>query len=280
MSTRLERFHHDGLVFDVHDSGPEDGDPVVLLHGFPERATSWRHVEPLLHAAGLRTYALDQRGYSPGARPEGRTHYKTELLAGDVAALIRTIGRPVHLVGHDWGAIVAWTVAGVHADLVRTLTAVSVPHPVAFKRAMTSSKQALRSWYIGLFQLPRLPELLLASTGGRFLDRMMIAAGMTAEDVARVQREVVDDGALPHAIGYYRALPLSDRSVMGRTVRVPTTMVWSTGDTALDRRGAELTGDHVDAPYELVVLDGVSHWIPTHAPEALAEAILERVAGT
>lgn len=280
MSARLERFHHEGLTFDVHDSGPEDGDPIVLLHGFPERATSWRHVEPLLHAAGLRTYALDQRGYSPGARPEGRRHYRTELLAGDVAALVRTIGRPVHLVGHDWGAIVAWTVAGLHPDLVRTLTAVSVPHPAAFRRSMTSSPQALRSWYIGLFQVPRLPELLLGLSGGRFLERAMIATGMSREDVTRVQDEVVATGALPHALGYYRALPLSDRSVLGRTVRVPTTLVWSTGDTALDRRGAELTGDHVDAPYELVVLDGVSHWIPTHAPEALAEAILERVAGT
>lgn len=280
MSARLQRFRHDGLTFDVRDSGPVDGDPVVLLHGFPERATSWRHVEPLLHAAGLRTYALDQRGYSPGARPEGRRHYRTELLAADVEALARTVGRPVHLVGHDWGAIVAWTVAGLHPDLVRTLTAVSVPHPAAFRRSMLSSPQLLRSWYIGLFQVPRLPELLLGVSGGRFLERSLIATGMSQEDVERVDREVVQTGALPHALGYYRALPLSDRSVLGRTVRVPTTLVWSTGDTALDRRGAELTGDHVEAPYELVVLDGVSHWIPTQAPEALAEAILERVVGT
>ncbi len=267
-----------GIRMHVAEQG--DGPLVVLLHGFPDRATSWRHVEPLLHAAGLRTYALDQRGYSPGARPEGRRHYRTELLAGDVEALIRTIGRPVHLVGHDWGAIVAWTVAGLHPDLLRTLTAVSVPHPAAFRRAMTSSPQLVRSWYIGLFQLPRVPELLLGLSGGRFLERAMIATGMSREDVARVQEEVVADGALPYALGYYRALPLSDRSVLGRTVRVPTTLVWSTGDTALDRRGAELSGEHVDAPYELVVLEGVSHWIPTHAPEALAEAVLERVAGT
>lgn len=280
MGQRLERFHHDGLDFDVTDTGPLDGDPVVLLHGFPERATSWHRVAPLLHAAGLRTYALDQRGYSPGARPEGRRHYRLELLVGDVEALIRTIGRPVHLVGHDWGAIVAWALAGSSPGSLRTLTAVSVPHPAAFRAAMLSSPQLLRSWYVGLFQLPRVPELLLGLSGGRFLDRALVATGMSREDVERVDREVVQSGALPHAIGYYRALPLSDRSLLGRTVRVPTTLVWSSGDTALDRRGAELTGRHVDASYELVVLEGVSHWIPTHAPEALAEAVLERVAGT
>ncbi|MBC9734419.1 alpha/beta fold hydrolase [Nocardioides marmotae] len=280
MSARLERFHHDGLTFDVHDSGPEDGDPVVLLHGFPERATSWRHVEPLLHAAGLRTYAMDQRGYSPGARPEGRSSYKVELLVGDVEALVRIIGRPVHLVGHDWGANVAWALTGQHPELIRTLTAVSVPHPAAFTAAMTSSDQALRSWYMLLFQLPRVAELSAQVGGGRVFERFLRNAGMDEEDVARVHREVVEDGALPHALGWYRGLPLSDRSVMGHSIQVPTTMVWSDGDVALARKGVELTERYCRSDYELVVLEGVSHWIPTHAPEALAEAILERVAGT
>lgn len=280
MSARMQRFRHDGLAFDVTDEGPVDGDPVVLLHGFPERATSWRLVAPLLHEAGLRTYAMDQRGYSPGARPEGRSHYRTELLAGDVEALIRTIGRPVHLVGHDWGAMVAWVVAGQHPDLVRTLTAVSVPHPAAFTAAMTSSDQALRSWYVLLFQLPRVAELTASLGGGRLFDRLLRSAGMGDDERARVRREVVEDGALPHAIGWYRGMPLSDRSVLGRSIKVPTTMVWSDGDTALARRGAELTERYCRSDYELVVLQGVSHWIPTQAPEALAEAVLERVAGT
>ena len=88
------------------DEGPLDGVPVVLLHGFPERASTWRDVAPLLHARGFRTLAPDQRGYSPGARPPRRRDYRVALLAGDVVALIERIGRPVHLVGHDWGAVV------------------------------------------------------------------------------------------------------------------------------------------------------------------------------
>ena len=155
--TRLLRYRHDGLTFDVRDEGPVDGDPVVLLHGFPERDTCWRDVAPLLHAQGLRTYAPDQRGYSPGARPPRRRDYTMHKLEADVVALIETIGAPVHLVGHDWGANSGWLVATHRPDLVRTWTAVSVPHPAAFRRAMFSSRQAFSSWYMGAFQTPAPP---------------------------------------------------------------------------------------------------------------------------
>src|SRR3954467_12967075 len=100
MSERITTISNEGLTFDVLDEGPEDGTPVVLLHGFPERSTSWREVAPILHAAGLRTFALDQRGYSPGARPGRRRDYRFSLLCGDVVALIEQIGSQVHLVGH------------------------------------------------------------------------------------------------------------------------------------------------------------------------------------
>ena len=275
---RITTLEHHDLVFDVVDEGPIDGEAVVLLHGFPERSTCWRDVAPLLHAAGYRTVAMDQRGYSRRARPTGgRRDYRLELLAGDAAALLLRVGggRPVHLVGHDWGAIVAWATTQTRPDLVRTLTAVSVPHPAAFLASMTRSTQALKSWYMAFFNLPRAAEALAAKQGGLF-DTLLRRTGMTREDVERVHREVVDTGALPGALGYYRALPFLDRKASGRPVRVPTTMVWSDGDTALDRKGAEATAEHVDAPYELVVLTGVSHWIPTQAPQALAEAIVAR----
>lgn len=168
MSARITRLEHDGLTFDVLDEGPLDGLPVVLLHGFPERSSTWAAIAPILHGAGLRTYALDQRGYSPGARPRGRWSYRLPLLVGDVAALIERIGRPVHLVGHDWGAAVGWAVAGRLPEQVRTFTAVSVPHPAAFVRAMRSRSQRRRSGYMALFNLPVLPELMARAPGGRF----------------------------------------------------------------------------------------------------------------
>ncbi|HYH33581.1 MAG TPA: alpha/beta fold hydrolase, partial [Nocardioides sp.] len=104
----IDSVTRDGLTFDVVDSGPASGEPVVLLHGFPERSTSWAAVAPRLHDEGLRTLALDQRGYSPGARPRGRAAYRLRHLVDDVVALVDEVGGPVHVVGHDWGAVVAW----------------------------------------------------------------------------------------------------------------------------------------------------------------------------
>lgn len=279
MSERIRTLDHDGLTFDVLDDGPLDGTPVVLLHGFPERATAWRLVAPILHGAGCRTYALDQRGYSSGARPRGRSAYRVQHLAGDVAALIDAVGAPVHLVGHDWGSAVGWAVTGRFPTLVRTWTAVSVPHPAAFARAIKGDpEQRARSRYMLLFKLPLLPELTARRAGGRF-DTKMLESGMTQDGVDRFRREVVDDGALRHALGWYRAVPLLGSGTTDFEVTVPTTMVWSDGDIAIDRTGVDGTEHWVDAPYEMVVLEGVSHWIPTQAPEELAAAILRRIGG-
>ena len=175
---RLTQFRHAGLTFDVIDSGPVDGTPVVLLHGFPQRATCWAAVSEQLNAEGLRTYALDQRGYSPGARPGSRFDYRVSELVGDVVALIDEIGQPVHLVGHDWGSAVAWAVAAHHPESLRTLTAVSVPHPGAFAKSMVSSPQLLKSYYMLLFQLPVLPERMLSRKDG-LGEKILQAAGMT-----------------------------------------------------------------------------------------------------
>jgi pimeloyl-ACP methyl ester carboxylesterase len=271
---RIRTYAHDGLTFDVTDGGPIDGEPVVLLHGFPQTSTSWDRVSALLHEEGYRTLAPDLRGYSPGARPSGRRAYAGELLAADVAALLERVGRPVHLVGHDWGSAVGWYVAASRPDLLLSWTAVSVPHPAAFMASMTRSTQLLKSWYMGFFQLPVLPELLLTRARG-LRERALAHAGMDRRLRERFQVEMVEGGALPGGLGYYRGLPFSMASV-GGTVRVPTMMVWSTGDVALGRKGVDLTPQHVDAPYELVVLQGVSHWIPDHEPQVLVDAITRR----
>ena len=266
--TRLSSYAHDELVFDVRDLGPEDGDPVVLLHGFPERAEAWRKVEPLLHEHGLRTYAPDQRGYSPGARPRRRRDHRLDLLVGDVVALIERIGRPVHLVGHDWGSVVGWNVAAQRPDLVRTWTAVSVPHPTAFLAGLVRSRQLLDSWYIAFFQLPFLPERLVPR---------VVPPGMSPEDVEHFRRGMVAGGAVRGGIGWYRALPFAARHARGRRVQVPTTMVWSDGDAFVTRAGVDRTAAYVEADYRLVVLPGVTHWVPTQAPSELAAAIVERI---
>jgi pimeloyl-ACP methyl ester carboxylesterase len=279
MTRRLTSYSHDGLVFDVLDQGPLDGPVVVLLHGFPQRATSWRKVAPLLHARGFRTVAPDQRGYSRGARPRGRSSYRIKLLVGDAAALIEALGEgPVDVVGHDWGAAVAWSLASARPDQVSTQTTVSVPHPGAMVRSFRTFDQLRRSWYMLFFQIPRLPELVLGRR--RFAERALRGAGMNRDAVALFRSEMVEHGALPGGLGWYRAMPLSDPALLRAKVRVPTTHVWSDGDHALGRLGADLSASYVvGAPYRLEVLEGVSHWVPDEAPERLAEIVLDRVAG-
>lgn len=278
MTGRLTSYPHDGLVFDVTDEGPLDGDVIVLLHGFPQQATSWAKVAPLLHAGGYRTVAPDQRGYSPGARPARRSDYRLTELVDDVLGLVRALGDgPVHVVGHDWGAAVAWSLAAAHPDQVRTLTTVSVPHPQAMMKSLRTLSQLRKSWYMGFFQLPWLPERALSASFG---ERFLRGAGMNREAVARYRVEMVEGGALTYGLNWYRAMPLANPKGLGRRVRVPTTHVWSDGDHALGRLGANLSASYVvGAPYRLEVLGGVSHWIPDEAPERLAEIVLDRVAG-
>ncbi|WP_110183080.1 alpha/beta fold hydrolase [Nocardioides solisilvae] len=271
---RVGEYRRGSLVFDVVDGGPLDGERVVLLHGFPERASSWEAVAALLQAEGLRTLAPDQRGYSPRARPATRWSYRFPELVADVAALVEQVGGPVHVVGHDWGAAVAWGLADRRPDLVRTLTAVSVPHPRAMLRASLHGPQLARSWYVLPFNVPGLLETLTRARPD-FFDVPLRKGGMRAEDVERVHREILEDGALPGALGWYRGAFLSPPRV-GR-IRVPTTYVWSDRDVALSREAAEACGDFVDADYELVVLEGMNHWIPRQAPEALTAAVLARI---
>lgn len=273
MSERIARYTHDGLEFDVLDQGPLDGPIVLLLHGFPERAASWSAVMNDLNEAGFRTIAPDQRGYSPGARPKRRRDYRVGALVDDIVALIDTIGSPVHLVGHDWGAMIAWVTAGRRPDLVSSLTAFSVPHPGSFMTALLTSRQILHSWYFAFFQLPVLPEKWMTRPGQR-AEKWYERSGMNADDLERTRTDIVDYGALPYAVTWYRGLPFSNPGIGRLRITVPTSMVWSDGDTFIGRSAIERAQQYVDARYTLTVLAGVTHWIPTQAPTEAAQAII------
>src|SRR3954453_19192377 len=153
-----------GVTFDVHEGGPAAGRPVLLLHGFPQDHREFDLILPALHAAGLRTYAMDQRGYSPGARPEGERQYRITEPAADAVAVLDALGiESAHGIGHDWGAQVGWLLAAIHPGRVRTLTAISVPHPKALQLAMrVRPSQRGRLAYFGLFRSPVAEPVLLA----------------------------------------------------------------------------------------------------------------------
>ncbi|MFF5073876.1 alpha/beta fold hydrolase [Micromonospora olivasterospora] len=269
-----------GLTFEVRAGGPADGEAVLLLHGFPQHGGEWDEVVPALHAAGLRTYAPDQRGYSPGARPVDVAAYRVPELVADAVALLDALGADAaHVVGHDWGAIVAWALAAGHPDRVRTLTAVSVPHPAAMAHALaTSAEQKARSSYIALFRRPGTAEKALLALDAAALRRMLGGVG-GADRVARYAEPMREPGALTAALNWYRAMSRADLVAVA-PVPVPTTYVWSDRDVAIGRAAAEACAAHVTGDYRLVELPGVSHWIPDVAPGPLAEAILARVGET
>lgn len=268
---RIDTLDHDGLRFDVTDAGPTDGTPVVLLHGFPTDRTSWDKVAPLLHAAGLRTFAPDQRGYSAGARPAGTAPYRLEHLVGDVLALVDATGHEqVHLVGHDWGGAIAWLTAGNHADRVASVTVLSTPHPAALSRALRTPDQLRRSWYMAAFQLPFLPECSVAF-GFRSL---LGGSGLPREDVERYAAHLARPEVIRGPITWYRAARSSQ--VRAHRVTVPATFVWGSQDFALGRRAAELTREHVTGPYEFLEL-AAGHWLPETRAAECAAAIVRRV---
>lgn len=275
---RISTFTNDGFIFDVIDAGPIDGEVVVLLHGFPQSNRSWDKVTPLLHAAGYRTQCPNQRGYSPGARPTARRAYGIDRLVDDIVALADAGGAArVHVVGHDWGAGVAWRIASTHSTRVATLTTLSVPHPAAMQQAMLHSRQLLRSWYMVAMQIPWLPEKAIGSAGGTRLAEGLVKDGLGTEAAAHTAALAADPLTCRTMINWYRGLPFADRH-RGGPVTAPTTYIWSDGDHYLDRWGAEHTGDHVEGPYTFVEIPGGTHWLPDTHPAEVAEAIIARAA--
>ncbi len=261
-----------GLTFDALAAGPADGERVLLLHGFPQSAAIWQPQLDALAYAGYRAVAFDQRGYSPCARPEGVEEYRIDHLVGDALAVAGE-GR-FHVVGHDHGAVVSWHLAAKHGDRVRSLTALSVPHPLAFVTALASpdGDQRIRSRYISLFREVDVAEHRLLGGGLAALLRV----SRYPCDVDERVRAMSEPGALTAALNWYRAMDVSLVAGVGR-ITVPTLFVWSTDDVALGREGAEATGAYVDGPYRFEVLEGVSHWIPEEVPDVLTRLLLEHL---
>jgi pimeloyl-ACP methyl ester carboxylesterase len=267
------------FVFDALVDGPHGGEPVFLLHGFPQTSWSWRAQISALAGAGYRAVAPDQRGYSPAARPSSVDDYRIELLVGDVLGLADALGVDrFHLVGHDWGGAVAWNVAGRHPDRLRTLTVLSTPHPLAMRRALggeLGGDQSTRSGYMEMFRSPGSENVFLADDA-RLLHQMYPASGMPAGAEEPYIAALGTPEALGAALNWYRAADIAMVEGLG-PITMPTMYVWSTEDIALGREAAEATGDAVAGPYRFEVLEGVSHWIAEQAPDRLNELLLDHL---
>lgn len=280
----MESFTRSGLHFPVRDTVPAGtrNGTVVLLHGFPQGPSSWDAVVPLLVEAGHRVVVPTLRGYAPSARPNGVAAYAAVELDDDLAALIGGIGDgPVHLVGHDWGAIIAWSFAASHPDLLRSVTGVSVPPLKAFLQGLQNPRQLKSSWYVGFFQVPGLVERAVSSGFGRSrLIAALTASGQTEERAARdIDALLTSEGGLTAAVNYYRAIRLSRGKHRG-DITAPAMFVCSTGDTAITSAATRSAARSTSGAYRSATLLGVSHWIPEEAPGELAALVLDHVGGS
>lgn len=264
-------------VFDARAAGPTSGEVVLLLHGFPQTSSCWRQQIEALGEAGYRAVAPDQRGYSPRAAPREVAAYRSSELVGDVLAIAdRLEGERFHLVGHDWGGAIAWQVAGRHPERLRTLTAVSTPHPRAFARALQGREQRRRSAYMKVLQSP-IAEPLLTAFDARVLRTLFRRTGLNDADRARYVRGLGSRLHLRGPLNWYRAADASLLKGVGE-VTTPTLYVWGDGEPVFSRQAAEETAEHVTGPYRFEILEDVGHWVPEQAGGELTRLLLDHLA--
>jgi len=267
-----------GLTFTADVAGPSGGDLVLLLHGFPESRHSWREALPVLAAAGYRAVAPDQRGYSPGARPDpaALANYAFDKLVADAIEIAAAAGREsgrFHLVGHDWGGQVSWGVACAHPERLASLTVLSRPHPLSFRRALQKpgGDQQHRSRHHGKFLDADTGRLLVEDNARRLRE------GLFGQDVSRgaIEDHVAilgNPAAIEAALAWYRA----NKGLSGEfgTIKVPTLYIWGDKDATVGPDAAHGTGEFIGAAYGMEVLPGVGHFVMDQAAAKATELML------
>lgn len=265
--------------FDYADDGPVDGPVVLMLHGFPQDHRSWDALSGALVAEGYRTIRPDQRGYSPGARPTDVGEYRTGPLVEDAIGLLDALDiAQAHVIGHDFGGMVAWGVATVHPERVLSLTILSTPHPRALSPSLRNPGQALKSWYISMFQIRGLAERVC--TPGSWFWRGLMRS-VPAEHAQRYADNARQPGALTAMLAWYRALPLEAKSssVRWTKVTVPTLYLWGADDAYLGETAARATEQFVSGRYRFVPLAGRDHWLPETSVDVVLPELLAHLRG-
>lgn len=275
-----------GIKLHVVEAGPKSGVPVVLLHGFPEFWYGWRHQIPALVAAGCRVIVPDQRGYNLSDKPKGVKSYSVFTLVKDIIGLIDALGyEKVNLVGHDWGAVVAWALAILHPERLHRLSIMNVPHPAVMKRFLQRDlEQIRRSWYVFFFQLPWLPESGMRQDNWRGAQRALRGSGkidtFTTDDVVKYKEAWSRPGAMTAMINWYRAI-MRYQPPMPKDLRVKvrTLMMWGMKDFALSHRMARPSMDYVDEG-NLIFFPEATHWVQHDAAEEVNHYLVDFIFDT
>jgi pimeloyl-ACP methyl ester carboxylesterase len=283
MSTR--RIDVGEVRLSVTEAGDPSGEPVVLLHGFPETSHSWRHQLPALAAAGYHAVAPDLRGYGGSDRPAAVDAYAAPKLVGDVAGLIRALGHEsAHLVGHDWGGGLAWALAGTRPEMVRSLTILNAPVGVVSARLRREDPaQRAKSWYMLLFQFPGVAETWLSQDDFANLRQFVFddaAPGTFPEEDREILVDALRrDGALTAALNWYRAnMPAASwlrEPPDPPEVTVPTLIIWGEADSNMGPALLERSAATVTGPLRVELLPGVSHWVPEEVPDRVNGLLID-----
>jgi len=273
----------DGVDLHVVTAGDPADPPVLLLHGFPDFWYGWREQIPALVDAGYRVVAPDQRGYNLSETPRPVSAYRIERLVADAAAVIEWTDREsLQVVGHDWGAIVAWSLALRRPELVERLGVINVPHPTVFEETLRSSpRQLLRSWYAVAMQLPRLPEWALARDDCALLARTMSStarpSAFSGAELRRYRAAWQAPGTVRGMVNWYRAAARHGVDTPRDRVQQPTLVVWGRQDEALLPEMAEASVEHC-ADGRLERFPAASHWVHLEESAAVSELLLDHLA--
>ncbi|MBX2998507.1 MAG: alpha/beta hydrolase [Caldilineaceae bacterium] len=281
---RHETVKTNGVRLHVVQAGPEDGPLVILLHGFPEFWYGWRRQIPALAEAGYWVWAPDQRGYNLSDKPAEIPAYNLDELTRDIVGLIDAAGREkAFVIGHDWGAAVAWWLAIHYPERVEKLGILNVPHPSVMAKTLRSQpRQLLKSWYIFFFQIPRLPEFLISRgqwQGAKQIMRRSSRPGSFSDEDLEMYREAWSQPqAFTSMINWYRAAVRNSQK-MGRSRRVsiPTLMLWGVNDVALDRSMAQPSIDFCDEG-RLVFFEQATHWVQHDEADKVTKFLLDFLA--
>ncbi len=256
-----------------------NGPLVLFLHGFPEFWYSWRHQ---LEAFGsdYKVVAPDLRGYNDSDKPKEKSAYALPELVKDVAGTIRALGyERCTLVGHDWGGAIAWSFAYAYPQMLEQLIVLNLPHPAKFAAGLRTPQQLLKSWYVGLFQLPVLPEILLEAgnyAAIRAAFQGQASAAFTEADIDALVAAAAKPGAIASMLNYYRNIFSSDGLLDQQwgVLDVPALMIWGENDVAL---GKELTYGTADYVRDLTIryIAGCSHWVQQEQPALVNQYIRE-----
>jgi pimeloyl-ACP methyl ester carboxylesterase len=263
-----------GLSFNLIDEGA--GPAVLLLHGFPDSSSLWRNQIPALVEAGFRAIAPDLRGFGESDKPHNVDQYSLPLILQDVAAILRALDvERVSLVGHDWGAVVAWLFSAFNPERVERLVAISVGHPSAF--AGRTHEQMEKSWYMLLFQFEGVAEEFIRRNDWRFM-RTWAAGG----DVDRYVKDLSRPGALTAGLNWYRA-NIAPQTLLADPLPIPaiaspTLGIWSSDDMALTETQMRDSSAFVSGDWRYERIDRTGHWIPIEAPDRLNALLIEFLA--